>query len=73
MPWDEENHPAAMKSLPGPVRAKALEIANALLDQDYDEGKAIRVALVKAREWADKHWEEEIDWDDIGIDLDDER
>jgi uncharacterized protein YdaT len=73
MPWNEEFYPPAMRNLPGPVREKAVEIANALLDQGYDEGKAIRIGLAKAREWADKHWEEEIEWDDIGIDWDDER
>jgi len=73
MPWDEETAPAAMQSLPGPVRAKALEIANTLLEQDYPEDKVLRMALNKARAWADLHWEEEIDWDDLGIDLSEDR
>jgi len=41
-----------MRQLPPLVRAKAIEIANALLAQGYDEGKAIRIAIAKAKEWA---------------------
>jgi len=73
MRWTEAEYPPALASLPGPVRAKALEIANGLLDQGYAEDKALRLALADAREWADQHWEQEIDWDDVGIELDDDR
>jgi len=52
MPWDETHYPAAMRQLPPSVRAKAIEIANALLAEGYDEGKAIRIAIAKAKEWA---------------------
>ncbi|HSD53323.1 MAG TPA: hypothetical protein VLC47_04130 [Burkholderiales bacterium] len=52
MPWDEIGYPASMKRLPPLVRAKAIEIANALLAEGYDEGKAIRIAIAKAKEWA---------------------
>jgi uncharacterized protein YdaT len=55
MPWDETRYPASMKRLPPRVRAKAIEIANALLDEGYDEGMAIRVAIAKAKEWAVRH------------------
>jgi uncharacterized protein YdaT len=44
-----------MKRLPSPVRAKAIEIANALLAEGMDEGKAIRIAIAKAKEWAQHH------------------
>lgn len=52
MPWTEEDHPPAMDRLPAPVRAKAIEIANALLDEGHPDGFAIRVAITRAREWA---------------------
>ena len=52
MPWDETHYPPAMRQLPPPIRAKAIEIANALLAEGYDEGKAIRIAIAKAKEWA---------------------
>jgi len=55
MPWNEDRYPASMRSLPPRVRRKAIEIANALLEEGYDEGKAIRIAIAKAREWAERH------------------
>ena len=55
MPWDETRYPPSMKRLPPLVRAKAIEIANALLEEGYDEGMAIRVAIAKAKEWAVRH------------------
>ena len=54
MPWNQTRYPAPMKPLPPEVREKAIEIANALLrEMGYDEGKAIRIAIAKAKEWAD--------------------
>lgn len=44
-----------MRNLPQPVRAKAIEIANALLDEGYAEGQAIRMAVAAARKWAGRH------------------
>jgi uncharacterized protein YdaT len=52
MPWDETYYPHSMRNLPPKVRLKAIEIANALLDEGYDDGTAIRIAIAKAKEWA---------------------
>ena len=52
MPWTETDFPRSMSHLPPLVRSKAIEIANALLVQGYDEGKAIRIAIAQARRWA---------------------
>lgn len=52
MPWTPERYPPAMRELPPSVRQKAIEIANAVLAHDLDEGKAIRVGIAKAKEWA---------------------
>jgi uncharacterized protein YdaT len=52
VPWDENNFPRSMANLPPLVRAKAIEIANALLAQGYEEGKAIRIAIAQAKRWA---------------------
>ena len=52
MPWDETYYPRSMRNLEPEVRRKAIEIANALLAEGYEEGKAIRIAIAKAREWA---------------------
>ncbi|HLK87597.1 MAG TPA: hypothetical protein VKT27_13910 [Candidatus Binataceae bacterium] len=53
MPWDETYYPRSMQNLSPEVRLKAIEIANALLEEGYDEGKAIRVAIAKAKQWAE--------------------
>jgi uncharacterized protein YdaT len=55
MPWTEQRYPIAMRHFPEAVRTKAIEIANALLDEGMPEGQAIRIAIAKAREWADHH------------------
>ena len=53
MPWNEHYYPPSMEHLPPLVRRKAIEIANALLAEGEDEGKAIRIAIAKAKEWAE--------------------
>ncbi|HMG91711.1 MAG TPA: DUF2188 domain-containing protein [Chryseolinea sp.] len=53
MPWTNNDYPASMKNLPVAVREKAIEIANALLDeQDIDEGIAIATGISRAKDWA---------------------
>jgi uncharacterized protein YdaT len=37
MPWSTERYPPAMRHLTEPVRAKAIDIANALLESGDDE------------------------------------
>jgi uncharacterized protein YdaT len=54
MPWSSEYFPASMANLPPPVRDKAIEIANALLAEGMDEGKAIRIAIARAKQWAER-------------------
>ena len=34
------------------VRAKAIEVPNALLAQGYDEGRSIRIGIAEAKRWA---------------------
>lgn len=55
MPWTTEHYPKSMQSLSPPVRAKAVEIANALFEGHMDEGRAIRIAIAKAKQWAVLH------------------
>ncbi|MBI5717245.1 MAG: hypothetical protein HZC37_06110 [Burkholderiales bacterium] len=55
MPWNAEDYPASMRHLSAAARLKAIEIANALLDEGMEEGMAIRIAIAKAREWAVRH------------------
>jgi uncharacterized protein YdaT len=54
MPWNEDYYPRSMRNLPSEVRVKAIEIANALLEEGYDEGRAIRIAIAKAKDWAQR-------------------
>ncbi|MCX8003647.1 MAG: hypothetical protein N2688_01620 [Burkholderiaceae bacterium] len=53
MPWREDDPPPAMRHLSAPARAKAIEIANALLAEGMDEGQAIRIAIARAKQWAE--------------------
>jgi uncharacterized protein YdaT len=55
MPWTRDHFPAAMRNLEPGTRDKAIEIANALLREGHDEGFAIRVAIARAHEWAQRH------------------
>jgi uncharacterized protein YdaT len=41
-----------MKNLPPAVRTKAVEIANALLGENMDEGIAIATGISRAKDWA---------------------
>ena len=41
-----------MRNLSPEIRLKAIKIANALLEEGYEEGRAIRIAVAKAKEWA---------------------
>ncbi len=52
MPWSKSNYPASMKNLTAEVRDKAIEIANALLEEGYEEGRAIAIATDRAEKWA---------------------
>lgn len=55
MPWNASYYPASMKHLSPEVREKAIEIANALLEEGMEEGKVIRIAIAKAKQWAEHH------------------
>ena len=35
------------------MRHKAIDIANALLDEGYEEGRAIAIATAQAEKWAE--------------------
>jgi len=59
MPWNKQDYPPSMKNLSPRVRNKAVEIANALLDEGYEEGRAIAIGTAKAEEWDKNHPAEE--------------
>ncbi|MBW4436787.1 MAG: DUF2188 domain-containing protein [Pleurocapsa minor GSE-CHR-MK-17-07R] len=53
MPWTPRNYPDAMKNLADRIRLKAIEIANALLEEGYPEGSAIPIAISQSKKWAE--------------------
>ncbi|PLT28712.1 hypothetical protein CUU66_17035 [Peribacillus deserti] len=55
MPWNKDDYPNSMKNLDEPVREKAIEIANALLEEGYEDGRAIPIAIDKAKEYVKDH------------------
>ncbi|KPL59019.1 DUF2188 domain-containing protein [Rossellomorea vietnamensis] len=50
MSWTRNDYPDSLKNLPADVRNKAIEIANALLDEGYEEGRAIAIATDRAHQ-----------------------
>lgn len=55
MPWTKNDYPPSMKNLDSRVRNKAIEIANALLRDGYEEGRSIAIATAEAEEWNENH------------------
>ncbi|GEK90623.1 DUF2188 domain-containing protein [Alkalibacterium kapii] len=60
MPWNLDDYPASFKNLDQVVRKKAIDIANALVDEGYEEDRAIPIATSQAKEWADNASDEEL-------------
>jgi len=49
MPWPRGEYPPSYKNLKEPLREKAVEIANAILEESGNEGLAIATGLKRAR------------------------
>jgi uncharacterized protein YdaT len=43
--------PDSMKNLEGPIKEKAIDIANKLVEEDYEEGRAISIGIAQAKKW----------------------
>lgn len=54
MPWYNGDYPPSYKNQPVKLREKAVEIANALLEEGAEEGIAIATGLKRAREYFEK-------------------
>ncbi len=54
MPWTTNDYPDSLQNLNENVREKAIEIANALVDDGYGEGRAISIATAQAKDWAQR-------------------
>lgn len=59
MPWDMNDYPASMKNLDPLVRKKAIDIANALETDGYEDERAIPIAQAQAGDWFDSASDEE--------------
>lgn len=55
MPWYNGDFPQSYKNQPPELREKAVEIANALLQDGAEEGTAIATGLKQARELLKNH------------------
>ncbi|WP_010278441.1 DUF2188 domain-containing protein [Paenibacillus senegalensis] len=55
MPWTKNDYPDSMKNLEERTRNKAIEIANSLLEEQYEEGRAISIAIAQAKKWEEDH------------------
>lgn len=51
MPWNTKDYPDSMKNLKPLVRKKAIDIANALEEEGYDEDRLIPIAQSQAEKW----------------------
>ncbi|WP_080875431.1 DUF2188 domain-containing protein [Oceanobacillus timonensis] len=60
MVWTTNDYPSSMKNLEKPVRKKAIDIANSMLDDGYKEERAIPIAIEQAKEWYENADQEEI-------------
>lgn len=59
MPWTMNDYPNSLKNLPKTARKKAIDIANAMVQEGYREENAIPIATQQAEEWYDKTSTEE--------------
>lgn len=51
MPWTKKDYPDSMKNLDPNIREKAIEIANELVEDGYEDQRAIPIAITQAKEW----------------------
>jgi len=48
-------YPASMQYMDAATRDKAFDIFNALLDEGYEDGQALPIAVAQAKKWATSH------------------
>ncbi|MGP6140499.1 MULTISPECIES: DUF2188 domain-containing protein [unclassified Jeotgalibaca] len=51
MPWTEKDYPDSWKNLDADTRRKAIDIANAMLEDGYKDEDAIPIATAQAKKW----------------------
>ena len=58
--YPDDHYPSSMKNLKHAVRKKAIDIGNSMIDEGYDENRAIPIATQQAKEWYENADKEEI-------------
>lgn len=53
MPWNEKDYPASWKNFDETTRRKAIDIANAMLKEGYEEDQIIPIATAQAKKWVE--------------------
>src|SRR5690625_3978335 len=53
MPWNMDDYPSSLKNFNKATKKKAIDIANALVDEGYNENRAIPIATEQAKKWYD--------------------
>ncbi len=62
MPWTMEDYPASFQSLDKVIRKKALEIANKMVQEGYEEGRAIPIAINQIKRKSGKRMRRKKKW-----------
>lgn len=60
MPWTLDDYPPSMKNLNHAIKKKAIDIANSMIDEGYDEDRAIPIAIEQAKKWKENASQSEI-------------
>lgn len=61
MVWNMTDYPASLKNFDPLLRKKVIDIANALLENGYEDDRAIPIAISQAKEWMQNASEKELD------------
>ena len=61
MPWTLNDYPSSMKNLNEVTRKKAIDIANSMVDEGYEDDRAIPIAITQAKEWRENAEKDEIE------------
>lgn len=61
MPWNMRDYPTSLKNFDPLIRKKIIDIANALVQNGYEEDRAIPIATSQGKEWYENASQEELD------------
>ncbi|MFC3418616.1 DUF2188 domain-containing protein [Salinicoccus hispanicus] len=61
MPYSMNDYPDSLKNMEKLERKKAIDIINALLEEGYDDGRAIPIGTDQAKEWYSDASKKELD------------